>query len=448
MGLRSKLASQSAIMFAARIFGAGVIFLAQAAIGRFWGAEMLGEYLLIMATINLVGVFMPLGFETIGTYFAAEYRARGEGKALWGFMARAYSHILAVGAVLFLVGYGLAGMGGEPGRIIQAHWGPVALMAFSASLVMVTGALLIGLKRPYSGYFADSVFRPMLVILAFLIATMVAGGNATEGFNDFVWIVAIGYFGIAAGQMFWLVGAIRPIPTERPVPTGEARRWWRFALPWMIIVVATDFFFDLDLILLSGYLSREELAIFGVCTRIFSLVSFAVVAVYSVTLPDIFESNVAADKAGFAAKLGEANLVATTIAGILLVVMVIGGPVALMLFGPEFMAGAVPLAILCLSLIVRSAMGPASLVLSIHDRPYAPLPAIAISLTALVVGNLLLVPPFGLMGAAIAALISITLWSIGQWYTAYRIAGVDVSLFARWRRPRPAPAELVQPESA
>ena len=28
---------------------------------------------------------LPLGFETIGTYFAAEYRARGEGRLLRGF---------------------------------------------------------------------------------------------------------------------------------------------------------------------------------------------------------------------------------------------------------------------------------------------------------------------------------------------------------------------------
>ena len=88
--------------------------------------------------------------------------------------------------------------------------------------------------------------------------------------------------------------------------------------------------------------------------------------------------------------------------------MLLGGPLVLMLFGPEFAAGAVPLAVLCLALVVRSALGPAALVLSIHDHPYASLPAIGLGLGTLVVANLLLVPRFGLMGAAVAALVAIT----------------------------------------
>ena len=40
MDIPQRLLSQSSIIFAARIFGAGVIFLAQAAIARFWGGQV------------------------------------------------------------------------------------------------------------------------------------------------------------------------------------------------------------------------------------------------------------------------------------------------------------------------------------------------------------------------------------------------------------------------
>ena len=63
---------------------------------------------------------------------------------------------------------------------------------------------------------------------------------------------------------------------------------------------------------------------------------------------------------------------------------------------------------------------------------------ILVWLVALVVGNILLVPHFGLMGAALAALVAITLWSGAQWYTVLRITGVDVSIRARLSRPRPS----------
>ncbi len=45
--------------------------------------------------------------------------------------------------------------------------------------------------------------------------------------------------------------------------------------------------------------------------------------------------------------------------------------------------------------------GPGSLVLSIHDRPYASLPVVALGIGTLVLRNWLLVPPIGLMGAAL-----------------------------------------------
>ena len=432
MDLRKHLASQSAIIFGARLFGAGLTFLVQAAIARVLGSTMLGQYLLIFAAVNLVAVVMPLGFETVGTYFAAEYRAKGEGKLLRGFMLRAYGHIAAATALLFVVGYPLASLFGEPGRVFTQHWGPACLLAFATAMVFVTSSLLIGLKRPFAGYFADSIFRPMAIIAAFVIG--LAATTIDVRFEILLWGVALGYTAIALGQFVWLVTAVRVVPTEVPARPLEWKRWWRFALPWVVISLASDFFFDIDLLVLSNLLNHEDLAIFGVCTRVFSLVSFGVAAVYAVTLPDMFESEAKADRAGFLRKIGDANLVASGLSVLLLIIVSVGAPIALWIFGPAFLAGAVPLSLLCVSLVVRSAFGPASLVLSVHDKPYATLPAIALGLVALVVGNFMLVPRFGLMGASSAALLAITLWCAAQWYIVLRTAGVDVSVHARLSR--------------
>ena len=166
-------------------------------------------------------------------------------------------------------------------------------------------------------------------------------------------------------------------------------------------------------------------------------------AVYAVTMPDMFESEANADREAFKRKIGDANFVASVISVILFGGVAVVAPFALMLFGPSFSAGAAPLAVLCLALVVRSVMGPASLVLSIHDRPYASLPFVALGIGALVLCNWLLVPTMGLMGAALAAIIAITVWSVGLWWVALRTAKMDVSLLQwfRNRRAVPVPAE-------
>ncbi len=433
MTLRRRLLSQSTVIFGARLFGAGLTFLVQVAIARLLGAQVLGEYILVMATVNIIAVAMPLGFEATGTYFAAEYRARGEGRMLRGFMLRAYGHIALCGVVLLAAGYPIAGLFGEPGRILASHWAPAALLCIATAMVFVSGAMLVGLKRPFAGFFAETLFRPLLAIAGFTLAFVELSGRSGR-LDVLLWTLAIGYAVVALVQLRLLLTTVSAIPLEPTPRAGEWRRWWHFAVPWIALVVAGDFFFDIDLLLLAGRLPPEQLAIFGVCTRVFSLVSFGVGAVYAVTMPDMFESEALKDRAGFHRKIGEANLIASGLAVLLLVLVLVGAPLGFMLFGTAFEAGVTPLALLCVGLVIRSVFGPASVMLSVHNKPYASLPAVGASMLVLIVANALLVPPLGLMGAALAALCSMTVWSGALWFTAVRVAGVDVSIRARLTR--------------
>ncbi|SFV30620.1 Membrane protein involved in the export of O-antigen and teichoic acid [Devosia crocina] len=435
MSLARRLASQSFIIFAARIFGAGFIFVAQALIARFWGAGILGEFLLVVASVNLVSVVMPLGYHTVGTYFAAEYRAKGQREQMIAFLLRSYGFVALSFAGLVLVGPLVLDAFGLGQGAVGMHFVPFALLTLGTAIVYVNSAALIGLKRPFAGFFADTLLRPMIVLGAFLLA--LGSGIADVGFTQMLWMIGVGYVIVSAVQFAFVLQSVPEIAPSSEPEAPQARRWWRFAMPWVVISLATDFFFDIDLLLLSHLLTREELAIFGVCTRMFSLASFGVAAVYAVTMPDIFESEAKADRVTFNRKVGEANVVASLVAILVFTGTVFGAPFALMLFGPEFSAGAVPLAVLCLSLVVRSAAGPASIVLSIHDRPWASLPAIGLGLATLFGCNLLLVPQMGLIGAAIAAVVAISVWSLALWLTALHMAKLDVSIL-QWFRSRRA----------
>lgn len=429
MTLRSRLLSHSTVIFASRLGGAGLIFLTQAAMARFWGPQQLGEYLVILAAVNIAAVVLPLGFETIGTYFAAEYRAQGQGRALVAFMRRAYGHIaLTTIAVLALGQFALASLGAA-GPLLAAHWLPSVVMAAATAVVYCNSALLVGLRRPFAGFFGDTIFRPLLIATGFALA--LAAGSPAAGLATLIWILALGFAAIAALQLIWLARAARDIPRDLPAPAGEVRRWWHFALPWVVIAVATDFFFDLDLLLLSNLLPHDELAVFGVATRVFSIIAFGVSAVYSVTLPDLFAAHAGTDRTQLVEKIGDANVAAVGVALALFAMVALGGPVLLWVFGPHFASGYLPLTILALALVIRAGFGPSALVLSLKERPYATLPAIALGLGVLIGLNIVLVPSLGLIGASIAALAAQSLWSAAMWLTARKVSGLDVSIVPR-----------------
>lgn len=438
MSFTARLASRSAMMFGLRILGAGLTFLVQAAIARTWGAKPLADYLLVVATANLLAVALPLGFQTVGNYFAAAYASSGEGRQLRRFVVRAYAHVLVVGLLVVLFGQPLTGWMGMAGDRLEPLWIPTALLAVATGTIFLNSAILIGLKRPLAGFLADMIFRPVLAISAFAVIAALSEGPDMAGM---LWAFSLAFLGLVAVHFLFVLHAVRKVPLEAVRRTGEERRWWRFAAPWVLITLASDFFFDINLLLLADLMTRTELAVFGVATRIFSLVSFGVVAVYALTLPELFDADAKGGRSALAEKLGDANVVATLLAVGLFAAVALGGGLVLMLFGDSFGVGAAPMAVLCLSLVVRAMFGPAALVLSINDKPYASLPSVGLGLLVLVAGNLVLVPAHGLMGAAVSVLVAITVWSASLWLTAWLRLGLDVSVLARLRRGKPLPVQ-------
>lgn len=432
MGLRQQLASKSAILFAVRIAGAGTIFLSQAGIARMWGAAQLGEYLIAIATINLLAILLPLGMQTVGSYFAAEYAANGDGRGLRAFAKLAYGFILIPGfAVTYFVGQ-LVPYIGETGAHLAHMWWPISIMSVGSAVFFVNAGILVGLKRPFIGFFADTVFRPLIIVGALAISVAIAAPG--DNVSLLLWILALAYCAVIAVQLVITVGHLIKLPTVPDAPAPNMRRWFYFALPWVIITLSTDFFFDADLLVLTTLLEKEQIAIFGVCTRIFVLASYGITAVYAVTMPGMMEDATKNNVTGLSEKIGDANLLATGLALVLTLAIAVASPLVLSLFGKDFSGGYWPLVILCTSLVVRSAFGPGPLILSARNRPYATLPAVALGLVVLVLANFVFVPIWGLVGAALAAILSYFFGSMMVWYTTKKVTDTDVSILPALKR--------------
>src|SRR5206468_1582 len=100
---------------------------------------------------------------------------------------------------------------GEPGRILTGHWVPAVLLAFGTAVVFVSSALLVGLKRPFAGFFAEAIFRPLAVIAAFVFGLALVADHEA-GFSVMMWVLAIAYLVIAAVQFGFVVRATREVP--------------------------------------------------------------------------------------------------------------------------------------------------------------------------------------------------------------------------------------------
>jgi O-antigen/teichoic acid export membrane protein len=256
--------SKSGALFSARMAGAGLMFLVQAAIARWWGSDVLADYLLLISAANIAAMVMPLGFQTIGSYFAVEYASHGRAGDLMRFVKRAYlqagtsAMAFAVAAWVIMQWTGLDGT-------IASLIVPGLLFAMAMASVFICSALLVGLKHPAAGLLADGLFRPLAVLAGFLLAIWIGEGARLD---IMVWVMALAYTAVAAASLAWTLKAVSAVDDTHAPDAAQPRRWWRFALPWVIIATSTEFFFDIDLLMLASLLDKTELAIFGVSATV------------------------------------------------------------------------------------------------------------------------------------------------------------------------------------
>jgi O-antigen/teichoic acid export membrane protein len=125
------------------------------------------------------------------------------------------------------------------------------------------------------------------------------------------------------------------------------------------------------------------------------------------------------------AKANAINII--TSLGATLAVALIGRDI-LRLFGPEFIEGYICLVILVLAQTVRAAAGPATQILTLTGHERYSIPVFGVGLLLLLIFNILLVPKFHLVGAALAVLVVTLIWSVGLAYVAWARTGVNTAI--------------------
>ncbi len=425
MSAARRLFTTSAVMFAGRLFGAGVMFSVQAAIARIFGAESLGQYAVAVSAMNLVAVALPLGFPVVASFFASQYAAQGQGAPLKRFFLQASAQALVLGFVVLVLGPPVLRQFGGVAADLANHWRPVAVTAIALSFLTLTSAIVVAFKRPFIALSGDAISRPLILAAGFGLAYWFAPADKVLGV---LWFSCAGT--CVLGAIFFWIGYrfINRVPMVE-ASANEQKRWWFYALPWALLALVGDFFFDFDLLMLSRQLNYEELAVFGITTRLFALAAFGVTAVYSISLPHLFEAEAKGMPGDLVTRIQHTNIAATGTAVAMLVGVMVVAPFVFMLMGPAFAKATGPLAILCVALLIRSLFGPGALILSMAQKPYRPLIPMAIGMATVILGNYVLVPLYGLYGATISAALALSIWAAALWYITLRETGSDVSIF-------------------
>ncbi|HET6519070.1 MAG TPA: lipopolysaccharide biosynthesis protein [Geminicoccaceae bacterium] len=409
--LEARLARGAAAALAVNVAGVGLAVLAQLVLARALGAEGYGVYAYVFAWVGLLVLLATLGFETALLRFVPDYRARRAWGALKGVVRHAERRTLAAGVALAAVGVPAALLLLGPERPKLAVTFCIGLAAVPvAALLRVRGSTVRGFGHPAVALAADVPVREATILLA--VGVVVSAPAATGALDASAAMAAMLLgtgFGLAAVSVARHRLCLRRVPAVAPWADGAG--WSRVAAGLLLIAGMNLALRRVDILLVGALLGTTEAGAYAVAVYAADLAALPLLAVNAIFAPTIAALYGAGERERLrhlvtaTARWGAAAALA--IAAPLFVL----APWLLALFGHEFVAAADALRIVLAGNLARALAGSVVLLMTLtgHERQAAAVFAAAVAASLAL--NAVLIPAFGLVGAASATALTMIGWS-------------------------------------
>ena len=402
--LQHRLIQGAVSSFGLKIAGSGLAFIVSMILARALGTTGLGTYAYAITWANLLSIPATLGIDQLIVREMAIYRAKSRWELMAGLLR--WSNYLVLGTSLALTLITVT--------VVLMMQGTVNQTVLAVLFAMITVPLaslrnlrlggMRGLDRIVLGQIPDSLFAPIIIIVLIALGYWLFPNN----FGVF-WVLGSKILAVSVTFFLGSIWLWRSLPeTVKLVKPQYAGKQWLFAaLPFMFLGTLGLINSRIDMIMLGGIKGVGAVGIYTIIAGITNLTAFIHHAALGVLGPSIATLY----SQGELAKLK--RLIQKSALGVFLVSLLFGiaimacGKYLLLVFGREFVAGSTAMNILIGGQIFNALTGPVGLVLNMTGHQNKTAIATTISAVLNIVLNAILIPQWGINGAAIATSTSI-----------------------------------------
>jgi O-antigen/teichoic acid export membrane protein len=425
--LKNRLIKGAAGSLGLKVSSAALAFVMSVIFARFLGKIGLGTYSYAMTWANLLSIPAALGLDQLMIREIAIYRSKANYGLMGGILRWANMVVLSSSVTFTIIA-------------IVAAWNmkggsdPTVVWAIALSLVTVPiislrnlrlGAMK-GLHKIILGEMPESLFAPIIIIGLAVPAYFLWN----DRFNVF-WVLGIK---IIASIITFIIGTrwlLQSLPKEanQAVPEYKVKKWVADALPFMFLGTSQLLNSRIDILMLGSMVGVESVGIYTVILGVTKLTVFVHQASNSVLGPAI--ATLYAE--GKIKQLEK--MVRQSMLGVFLVSLIIGGIMMLfgnqilMIFGREFLPGRTAMNILIIGSIFTSFTGAVGLLLNMTGHQNDTAIAVGVSAILNVILNYILIPKWGINGAATATTTSLILINIVKAISVKKKLGISLYSF-------------------
>jgi O-antigen/teichoic acid export membrane protein len=436
--LMGGLFSTSVLLMAARVVGLLAGFGTQILLARLLEPEGLGIFYFATSIAYVVSMIAAFGYPVIAVRFISRYRTRGNDMLKAAFVNRAQMDTAIVSFAGMALVMALAAVipGNEPTRLAVA----AAALAIPALALSKIYASVAGAIREFAlSYMLNLLWRPVLFIVVIgVVAIATAHSSALMAALVFSFVSAV----IVVLQFKGLIQHFPSLTCQLPADRRHVLQWRIASAPLLILAAFSTFINDLNMALLGTIVSKPDLAVFGVCLKLALIVEYAVSLIHELAAPDISDALARRQSSTVDMAVARVNVMALIATSASVVGVVVLGHLVLSMFGPDFIRAFPILLMLVISQLIRAAFGPSMLTLISAGAQKSVVIVFSVAIVGFAIGNLVLVPMFGLVGAGAAFILMTAYWTASLAIIAKRKVGLRLDIVASLGVLRQSPVTL------
>ncbi len=405
-GLLARGASSALIV---NVTAAAALFGSYLVVSNILGPSSFGDYVYVINWLNVLTLFTTLGLDTAALKFIPTYTANRELALLKGFIGQ--SRLLVFGASVItalVLGLGVIIASSHMRHELTTSFVIGCLLLLVLSLLRLVAVQVQATKHIVMAHAPIFIGRPILtaaiIVIIFLVASRVSGPTA----------MIANLIATSISLLLTLVAAHLTMPTAiRSIKPKTDRHQWLSVAPSFVMYTGFVYLMQrVDVLMLGAMNGTENAGLYSVAAQVATLVVFGLHAVVAITAPIISELNDKNDKRKLQEILKIASGGAFIVAAIAMTVIVGVGPWILGLFGPSFSVAYSALTILSGGMLVFATMGLSSAVTNMTNHHVPAARSAGVALGVNIVLNAILIPLYGIDGAAIATAASMSLLSL------------------------------------
>lgn len=395
LGLRTLFRNFAATF--GRQLGAALLQLVTAAIiARVYGPEGNGAYTMALLLPSLLATFLNLGIAPANVYFLGSGQATV--RDLLHANLRIYVILIGIGMVTSAIILFWKGANFFPGIDQKILW--LALVAFPLSLLQ---GFLISI---FQGLQQFRIFNLILLVQP-LIMVLLVGIFAILGMKNIYFLVGINIFTgfVVTILTIWQLKPMLGAKQEKYQPSQCLRQVLSYGWKAHLGNIFQFINYKTDIFLINIFIGPAFAGIYVIAVALVEKLWLVSQAVSTILLPHL--SQLASEKE-------KCNILTPLICRWVLLITLVGGlslavivyPFTLLVFGSDYLESVLPSLILLPGIIFVSGARVLANDIASKGRPELNMYISAITVLYNVVGNWLLIPTYGLVGAAIATTIA------------------------------------------